>query len=251
MNIKRSFTSLCLLAFSLIINLKSNAQVFQLSLDNHYSNVLSEFGEKDISNPNAGHITYAYGTHLEFKYFTEKNIGFGIRASSSYYQRDQIAFQEDLIDALGIKTNYYYFTMTTAYWSIGTDLGILYSYKVMDDLIFEPYFYVGFRSMLSPADQVTFYQDGISYNYKKNPVRFNGVSFNPGIKVHWIGITDAIFINLYLEYEVASYTTKTEQSVLYSASSFKTASVDRTLSPQSFNVGLGISFFFGKGMREE
>ena len=222
----------------------SNAQAVNFNIGGHYSNVVTDFADKDITNPDAAFLYYSSGSRFEIIFYSKKNWGFGFRFGSTTYQRDQSTYDIDLKNALGIKTDYFYYSSDNAYRAYGTDLGFSYLFKFKDDLALEPYFYLGFRQMKSPSESGVFYQNSKSYSYRKNAGNYTGYAFMPGLRLYWMTVADIIKFNLYLEYEAVSYNTETEQSVFYSADTYKTTSVNRNLNPNAINFGLGISFFF-------
>ena len=225
------------------------AQVFQVSINDHITNVLGDFTKNDMTNPNAGYVNFANGSNLEAKYYFKK-LGVGVRGSVSNYQRDKVAYQKDLLGELGITDNNYYFTMNKSYISLGGDLGISYMLEMNENFLFEPYFYFGYRTLVTPIDEVVYVENSSTYTYRKNPELFEGISYVPGAKFHSYNSKHIIGLNLYVEYEGVSALTGTEQSVVYSNSTFETKNLDRSFKPQSVNVGLGISFFLGKGLRD-
>ena len=233
-----------MIAFTLSIIHEVSAQVFQVTLNNHLTGVMGEFSENDVSKTNAGYVDYADGGNVELKTYIKK-FGIGLRGSITNYTRDNEAYEIDLKSTLGITGNDYYFSLTRSYWSIGGDIGVSYLLGINEKLQFEPYFYFGFRALMTPQDEVVFFENSSTYTYRKNPTPFYGISYIPGLKFQW-NITRLVGLNLYLEYEGAGSYTETEESVLYSSNTFETSSIERSYKPQSINFGLGLAFSLWK-----
>ena len=238
-----------LIAFTLSIFSKVQAQVFQISANDHYTGVIGDFGSTDMSNSNAGYVNFANGWNTEFKYFA-KNLGIGIRGTVTNYMRDNEAYQDALISQLEITSGNYYFTMNRSYWSIGGDIGISYVIKLSEKFQFEPYFYFGYRTLVTPLDEVVYLKNANTFTYRNNPILIDGISYTPGIKAQW-NIDKHWGLNLYLEYEGASAYNGTKESVVYNAISIETTETDVSYHPQSVNFGLGLAFSFGKGLNSK
>ena len=244
---KFKLLSILCTAFMLSLFTQVRAQVFQISLNDHFTGVVGDFSSKDISNTNAGYVNLANGWNMEFKYYA-KNIGIGIRGSATNYMRDNDAYQGALKDKLGITDNNYYFTLTRSYWSAGGDLGISYVVELSEKFQFEPYFYFGFRSFITPLDEAVYLKNANTFTYRNNPVIIDGISYIPGLKAQW-NIKNW-GLNLYLEYEGSSAYEGIEESVIYNAISVETTKTNVSFKPQSINFGLGLAFSFGKGLKD-
>ena len=240
---------LLLAALTLSIFTGVQAQVFQISFNDHFTGVIGEFAKDDIKNPNAGYVYMADGGNLEFKFYIKK-FGIGLRGSVTNYQRDVEAYKSDLMGKLGITENNSYSTLTRSYWSIGGDLGVSYVININEKFLVEPYFYFGFRTLSTPLDEVVYFENSTLYTYRNNPVLIYGISYIPGLKFQW-NATKRLGLNLYLEYEGAGAYKETRKSVLYSNNSFERSKTDVSYKPQSINVGLGLAFSFGKTAEEK
>lgn len=246
MKTKQIITLMTALAISAFTSL--HAQVFQVSVNDHTSLVVGDFAKNDMSNPKAGYVKSSNGGNLEFKLYIKK-FGIGLRGTVTNYQRDNETYKQDLKSQLGISASNNMFTMTRSFWSVGGDLGVSYVINVIKKFQIEPYFYFGYRTLSSPLDEVVYVQNSTTFTYRKNPTIFDGISYVPGVKFHW-NVFQQVGLNLYAEYEGVSTLTQTEETVIYSNESFEAKNLDRTFNPQSINIGLGISFSFGKGLKE-
>ena len=234
--------------FLLFAFTKANAQVFTFAVNDHISGVFGDFAKNEIANNNAAYALVATGTNIEFTY-RKKNLGFGLRTSFTNYYRDKTAYESDLLDKLGVNSNNYFFTMNNSFYSVGADIGIMYVLGIKEGFQIEPYFYLSLRTLITPLEQVDYFENSTTYTYKKNPMAIYGVNYIPGIKFHWI-FARHFGISLYAEYEGTGPFNETEKTVLYSPDSFQTSSIERSYKPKAFNIGLGLSYSFGKGLNE-
>ena len=239
---------LLLTVFTATLSLNSYSQVWQFSTSGHITSVIGEFSDADMANPNAGYVDYADGGYLELKYYKNK-LGWGIRTSYTIYHRDNETYLNDLKSELGITGNGYYSTLSNNYWALGADFGVSYPLVLNDRFQFEPYFYLGFKGLLTPLDEVVYLDNSSTYTYRTNPLLFVGIAYIPGIKAQW-NVTKHFGINIYAEYEGLNLISENEESVLYSSSTLDVTSRERTLKPKLVNIGLGFSFSFGKGLGE-
>ena len=224
-----------------------SAQVVRISTNSQEGFVLGDFAKTDLQSGTAGYVAYGSGGGIEINYFTKRNIGIGLRWSGTYYGLDMETFESDLKEMLDITNDAYDITHSYAYWSLGSDVGISYLLGLSEKWQLEPYFYLGLRGLVSPAGMVIYSQNSTTFQYLSKPRLYYGFSYSPGVKIHWNPFNHVGF-HLSVEYHGASFLYDDERSILYSFNSLEITDRDKNYHMQALNLGLGLTFWFGKGL---
>jgi|GEM_PF-2699985 len=224
-----------------------NAQFMRISAFGQEGFVFGDITKKDINNNSAGYVDFNSAGGLEFNYFLKNNLGFGIRLSGNGYGIDTKSFETDLKNKLGITSDQYDLTQTYAFWSMGSELGISYLGSIFEKWQIEPYFYFGVNFLASPANSVIYTQNNTTFEYKTKTNLFAGISYSPGVKIHWNAIKQ---FGLYfsVEYDGNTYLKDDVRSLKYSYNTLDINDVEKSYNFNSINIGLGLSFRFGKGL---
>lgn len=244
----RKTTIKLIVVFVLIFFSSINAQVFQISANSFSSTVLGDITEKELNKNGAGYVDFGYGGGIEFKYYIN-NWGLGVKWAYNDYEIDIESYQTDLKNELGITDDLYKMTQPSAYMSNNFSFGLSYIIKSSDKFQFEPYLYVGLTAFISPFEHIVYSKSNTTFTYRKDVGIYVGFCYAPGLKFQW-NITKNIGLNIFTEYSGVSLFEEVEESTTYSYNSFEKNSVTKSYSPQSFNIGLGISYTFGKGLYE-
>ncbi len=237
-----------LIGMLVILGQKLSAQEFKLELNGYSANVSGDFTKNSMEDEGAGYVSEAFGSNLEFKYYYN-HIGFGIRIDYVEYARDDDSYIRDLKNYLGIVDENYTMTENYFYSAYNLQFGLTYAYDLSRKFQLEPYFYFGLNVFISPIERAIYQKNGVTYTYRKDPVGYAGVGYVPGVKILW-KITKHFGLNLAMEYEGMALSEETEEDIIYSYNSFNKHRVDKAYNPASFNIGLGLTFSFGKGLED-
>jgi hypothetical protein len=241
----------CLKVFVAIIltgiTLSASAQVVKISAYGQEGIVFGDMAKKEINSPSAGYVEYASAGGLEANFYLKNNLGFGIRWSGTYYERDFETYESDLTGLLEIDGDPYDLSQIYAFWDLGSDLGISYLLDLSEKWQLEPYFYFGFRLLSSPASSVIYTQNATTFHYRAKPQLYVGVSYSPGLKINWNAFQHLGFFAS-LEYDGNAFLEEDERSMIYSFDSLDITDMEKQYSIHSVYLGLGLSFRFGKGL---
>jgi len=228
----------------------SYAQKFQISLDGYNGSVMGDFKENDLNNSSAGFSSLGYGSALEFRYYFEKGWGLSGRWSYMGYTRDVDAYKDALENKLNINDDNNAMIVPYDFSSIGFHAGFSYPFILSEKFQFEPYMYIGFKALVSPAEKVVYYQNSETKTYSKSHGFYAGFSYIPGMHIQW-NITKYFGLKFFFEYEGAAFSTYEEDAVNYTATAFAKETIERQYNPQTLNYGLGLVFNFGKGVKDD
>lgn len=226
-----------------------NGQKVRISLVGQEGLVMGNMAKNEMDNPSAGYVDYASVGGLEINYYLSNNIGFGLRWSGTYYGRDTEAYESDLTDMLGIGSNPYDLSQFYGFWDLGSELGISYLLDFSTRWQLEPYFYLGFRMMMSPMSTVIYTRNTTTYQYKSKSQLYIGAAYAPGIKLHWNAMKQVGFC-FSLEYEGKAFLEEEERSMVYSFNSLEITDRAKNYSIHSVYIGLGLSLRFGGGKEQ-
>jgi hypothetical protein len=247
---KHTVKGILTLLFALFIFNSTNAQIFQFGVSDHAILVLGNFSNNDFNSKDAGYVEFADGASLEFKYINKKNWGFGVRATYSFYTRDTASYQADLLKNLGVTNDNFYVTNLASFRSFNFLFGVSRVLSLSEKFQFEPYFYIGMKSLTDPGENVVYSINSTTLTYSKNPMVYVGFSYIPGLKFQW-NINKYVGLNLFVEYEGVAMETRTEESIIYNDNNFDKTRIEKSYMPQSINLGLGLAFSFGKGLKDK
>jgi hypothetical protein len=246
---KKSLLLLVLFA-SIFIGGTMQAQTVQIGLNWYNPFLLGDISNSDFTNKNSGYVTFATGTNIEFKYFTKGNFGFGLRTSYTSYAKDITAYREDLMSALGVSDSNLVMQSLYSYRYFGGLVGVSYVFIISIRFNIEPYMYIGFGAFTSPLEEVTYFKNNETYIQKKPLTAFATFNYTPGVNFQWNIVNGHLGIRLYAEYDGFSMEEWGEERLTYSATSFNKSSALKTYDIQAFNIGLGVSYRFGKSFKE-
>ena len=243
---KKLFNVLCTIVMLLVVN-SMHAQILRISAFGQEGFVMGDIAKTGINSPSAGYVDYASTGGLEANYYLKNNLGFGLRWSGTNFMRDFETYESDLTEMLGISNDPYDISPSYVYWAFGSDFGISYLIDISGKLQLEPYFYLGFKGLLSPMSSVIYSRENTTFQYKSKSHLFFGFSYSPGVKFHWNAFKHAGFFAS-LEYDGKSYLSDDERSMIYSYNSLEITDTEKNYNIHSLNIGLGLSFRFGKGL---
>lgn len=239
-----------LAAFAMVWSTGSvSAQIIRITAYSQEGFVLGDFTKADLNSGTAGYVNYSSAGGLEAAYYTRSNIGLGLRWSGTYYGLDIETYEEDLTEMLGIAGDPYDITHTYAFWSFGSDFGVSYLANLSKRWQLEPYFYLGLRGLISPAGTVIYSQNSTTFQYLSKPRLYYGFSYSPGVKLLWNAFNHVGFY-FSVEYHGASFLYDDERSMIYSYNSLEITDLEKNYHTQAVNLGLGLTFRFGKGMEQ-
>ena len=246
---KTKTTYLIAIIFSLLTfaGLTSKAQMFRVGGGGYNSLVVGDFNKTEFNNMNAAYGLFGYGGHITAQFILPANFGFGIRFNGNRIERNYNTYKTDLLTHLGIMDDNYTASLPFAYTIVGFSFGASYILSLSNAFELEPYFYLGFNAMLSPGEQVVYFDGTKTNTYRKEANAYGGITYTPGLKFQW-NINKLVGVNLFLEYAGMSMTAaNAESEIIYSDNSFKKTYYNRDIKPTSINGGLGLTFSFGKG----
>jgi hypothetical protein len=226
-----------------------NAQFMRISVYGQQGFVMGDITKEDINSSTAGYVDFSSAGGFEFNYYLKNNLGFGLRFSGSSYGIDTEAYESDLIEMLGISGDQYDLTQSYNFWSFGSELGISYLGSISEKWHIEPYFYFGFNFLTSPANAVVYEQNNTTFEYKTKPQIFAGISYAPGVKMHW-NIQKSFGLYFSVEYKGNLFMEDNVKSLNYSYNTLEISEVEKSYTINSINIGLGLAFRFGKGIEK-
>jgi len=227
-----------------------HAQTVQVGLNWYNPILLGDISNSNIADENSGYVTFASGANIEFNYYTKGNFGFGFRTNYTSYAKDIAAYREDLVSALGVTDSNLVMQSLYTYRYFGGQVGASYVFNVSKVFNIEPYMYIGFGAFTSPLEEVTYFKNNETFIQKKPITAFATFNYTPGVKFQWNIAKGHIGIRLYAEYDGFAMEEWGEEKVTFSATSFKRSSALKTYDINSFNIGLGVSYRFGKSFKE-
>ena len=246
MNTKTTFLVAILISILSFTSLTSKAQMFRVGGGGYNALVVGDFSKTEFSNNSAAYGLFGYGGHITAQFFLPSNFGFGIRFNSKRIQRDYDTYKTDLLNHLGVMDDNYSASLPFAYTTVGFSLGASYIFKLGTLFELEPYFFLGTNTMLTPGEQVVFFDGTKTNTYRKEANAYVGFTYTPGFKFQW-NITDLVGVNLFFEYEgMNMIAAKTDNEIIYSNDSFTKIQKDKEIKPTSFNGGFGFTFSFGQ-----
>lgn len=233
------------IAFLLIFN-DTHAQIFKISTIGQEAIIMGDISKKEINNAKAGYVDYGSTSGLELNYYLKNNFGFGLRWKGTFYGQDIDTYESDIKKMLGISGNNYDLTQTYGFWSFGSDFGISYLIGISEKLQLEPYFYFGATGLSSPKTEVIYLKENTTFRYVSKSQLYLGISYSPGVKLNW-NITKLFGLYFSAEYLGKSFLEDKERSILYTSTTLDITDTEKNYSINSVNLGLGLSFRFGKG----
>jgi hypothetical protein len=241
-----------LLPFAVTLLFSANtisAQVLKISAYGQEAIVMGDITNKEINSPSAGYVDYGSTSGLEINYYFKNNLGLGIRWSGTFYEQDTDAYEEDLTKMLGILNDQYDVSESFGIWTIGSDLGISYLVNMNQKLQLEPYFYFGFLALASPENSAIYLKDNTTFQYNSRSQMYFGIGYSPGVKLNWNAFKK---LGLYfsLEYSGNSFLKDDERSMVYSYNTLDITETEKSYNIQSVNIGIGLSYRFGKGLSD-
>lgn len=231
----------------LFIAISANAQVFEISAYGSSSALFGDFTQQDLNMNGAGYSSDGIGMGVEFKYYTKKNLGFGLRSSSVFYSMDREEYEDDLLAMLAVNNENYDFSEAYGYASFGSELGISYLFNFSDKFQLEPYFYLGAQGLATPRAIVVYEQNNLVYTYETKLSLFGGFSYAPGLRFKW-NIQEHFGLSAYAEYQGKSFFEDEVTQIKKSYNSLEIKEVDKTYMINGVTVGFGLTFRFGKGL---
>ena len=246
MKMKYLLTSTILML--LIVN-TINAQVFRISAFSQQNIVMGDFSKKEINSSSAGYVDFGSTGGIEVNYYLKNNLGFGLRFLGNFYERDTETYETDLTKMLGITDDQYDFTETYVFGAFGSDLGISYQIDIANKLQLEPYFYLGFKGLVSPISSVIYSQNNTTYQYKTKSNIYAGFSYSPGVKLNWNILKN---FGLYFSFEFNGnvFDEGSERSIMYNYNTLEITDSMKSYNINSLNIGIGLAFRFGKGLAQ-
>ncbi|WP_167614296.1 outer membrane beta-barrel protein [Maribellus sediminis] len=231
-----------------ITNLVS-AQLFKISAFGQNGIITGDFAKREINSKNAGYVDYGFVGGIELNYYFNNKIGLGLRWTSSEYERNTDTYQSDLLDMLGITNDHYDLTQSYSFWAFGSDIGISYQMNISEKLQLEPYIYLGYKGLISPGSEIIFSQDNTTFQYKTKSQAYLGFSYSPGLKLNW-NVWKHFGFFFSAEYDASSFVEDDERSLLFSYDTFEITDTQKSYTINSVNIGVGLSFRFGKGLHQ-
>lgn len=244
---KKSITILSTVIMLFITNSVS-AQLFKISVFGQNGFMMGDITKKEFSSSTAGYVDYGFVGGIEINYYFNNKIGLGFRWTGSDYERDIDSYESDLKELLGIINEPYDFTQTYSFWTFGSDFGISYQFSLSDKLQLEPYIYLGYKALISPAGEVIYYQNNTTYQYKNKSTSCLGFSYMPGVKLNW-NVWKHFGFYFSAEYNGSSFMEEDERSMIYSYNALEITDTPKNYKINSVNIGLGLTFRFGKGLQ--
>ena len=244
MKIMKIVNLLWIVALLLVFN-NTRAQTFKISTFGQESILMGDISKKEINNAKAGYVDYGSTSGLELNYYLKNNFGFGLRWKGTFYGQDIDTYESDIKKMLGISGNNYDFAHTYGFWSFGSDFGISYLIGISEKLQLEPYFYFGATGLSSPKTEIIFMDENTTFQYVSKSQTYFGISYSPGVKLNW-NITKLFGLYFSAEYLGKSFIEDKERSILYSYNTLEITDTEKSYSINSFNIGLGLAFRFGK-----
>lgn len=226
----------------------TKAQEFKLSILGQQNLVSGDFGKSESNNAYAEYLDYGISDGLELNYYTKKNWGFGIRLIDQIYLRDRDKFESDFQNGLGLSNNEFDISQPASYFSIGTDIGISYLIEINKNWQVEPYFFFGGRSLARSNINAIYAVNGNTTQYQSKLPVFYGYNINPGAKIHWNNTRFGLFLSL--EYQNTKFNQDDETTITSSANLLEINTNKRSYDINSFNLGLGLTYRFGKNLNE-
>jgi len=241
--------TLFVVLFSFLFSYNSlKAQVFQFSL-NASNNLLSgDFTDTDLSSETSGFALYGYGGNLDFKFYAQR-FGFGARVNYNIYERDRDAYEVALRNHLGITDDKYFVRDIGMMMDYGFQVNFSYNIPVKGVFNIEPYIYLGFNVLATPPDQVIYNKSMRTYTYQSQLMGYIGYSFAPGVNFQW-NLGEHIGLKLYFEYSGIAYESDATRIINYSSTKFESEYRKKKYTINSVNFGMGINFYFGKGLEK-
>ena len=238
---------LCLVAMLFIVDTTS-AQLFKISAFGQNGIITWDFANKEISSNTAGYVDYGYVGGIELNYYFNNKVGLGLRWSGADYERDIDTYESDLTKMLGITNDLYDLTQSYSYLAFGFDVGISYQMNISEKVQLEPYIYLGYKALISPVSELIFLQDNTTFQYKTKSQAYLGFSYSPGLKLNWNAWKNFGFF-FSAEYDGNSFMEDDERNLLYSYDTFEISDTQKSYTINSVNIGVGLSFRFGKGLQ--
>lgn len=238
----------CTIALFFVVN-PISAQVFKVSAFGQNGIMMGDITNNEINSATAGYVYYGSNGGIEANFYLKNNFGFGIRWLGAYYGRDVDSYETDLKQMLGISNNNYDITQTYDFVSFGSDIGISYLMNLSEKLQLEPYFYFGLNGLISPMTEVIYSLDNTTYQYKNKSMAYFGFSYSPGVKLNW-NIWKHIGLNFSVEYDGNSFMEDKERSMIFSSNKLEITDTKKSYKINSVNIGMGLSFRFGKGLQQ-
>jgi len=227
-----------------------NAQVFQVVFNGYQSSVSSDLQKKEFNSKSAAYVDLAGGGSFELKYYFANNFGLGVKWSYSAYLKDSESYEADLKQELGIVDDNFDLKLPPVYGSYNSQFIFSYVFDVKEKFQIEPYMGLGFKTFTTPLERAIYSINSTTYNYRKDLKMFYGFSYTPGIKFQW-NINKFIGLNLFVEYDGVSLEEGSEDHIITSYNSFEKASTLKEYNAATVNVGLGLAFSFGKGLKDK
>jgi len=223
-----------------------NAQTFQIGLKAYTPILFGDIIETDIENPSAGFVNYASGGSLDFKIYTKTDWGFGFKVNYSEYIRNIDAYKEGISKSLGISDSNMIMQSLYTYRYIGFQIGVSHNFKIKGKFNIEPYIFLGAGVFTSPIEEITYFKNNKTYTRKKTITGFATIEYTPGINFQWNFIDEHLGLSLHIEYDGKILEEWSEETVTYSSDSFNKTYDTKDYSISAVNIGIGISYRFGK-----
>ena len=231
----------------IIVTYPATAQELRISSFGQESIVFGDFSKKEFNHSGAGYIDYGSSGGLELNYYFPNKLGVGLRWAISSYGRDLETFENDLKNELNLVNNTFHLSQPYAFWTMNSEFGISYLHDMGEKWQIEPYFYLGFNVMGARETNAIYSDNGSTFQYRSESPLFYGVSYAPGVKMHW-NIAKRFGLYFSGEYQGSSYFKDDETRITSSATSLGIKDVERSYKINAVNIGLGLSFKFGKGI---
>jgi len=231
------------------ISVALNAQTFKIGVTGHSPILFGDITETNLENPSAGYVEYASGGNIEFMFYTKKNWGFGFKVNYSEYIKNIDAYKEDLLKDLNIADSNMIMQSLYTYRYIGFQIGTSYNFKIKGKFSIEPYIFFGLGVFSSPMEEITYFKNSQTYTRKKAITGFATFDYTPGVNFQWNFIDGHLALAIYIEYDGKILGEWAEETVTYSSNSFHKTSETKNYSISAINIGGGISYKFGKGLK--
>lgn len=235
------YVFLGILAFFITENIQ--AQKFRITGYGNQSIIFGDITKTELGNEKAGYVNQGFGSGFEMNYYLPNRLGIGFRWTGSLYNRDATNYELDLRNALQAPVTPFNLTQVGSFLSFGTSLGLSYLIPLSDEFKIEPYFYLGYRGLVSGEENAIYINNTLTYNYQKNAQLFSGFSYAPGVKLHW-ALGGIFGLSFFAEYEGVNFAEDIETVIISSYNELEISGRSKSYTIQALNLGLGLTLNF-------
>lgn len=233
-----------LLALSVLFSTPLLAQnSWQIELNSYGGQVLGDFSESDQINTTNGFSEYSFSNDLTVKYYIG-DLGLGIRFSSGLYSLDYEEYEESLAEFFNAENNAYRNRPNFGYFSLSSMFGISYRVGIAEKWSLEPSFFFGGMSLVVPGDDMVFQRGATTERFISETSVTEGLVLAPGIRANW-QFHKNFGASVMLEYQYTSLEEVEIEGVIYDVNGIAEFELEKQLSPQAFQLGIGFYYNFG------